>query len=120
MPLREIEYNNDNIIIRLQSDKKFEFPKYKTKEEYHPMKAKKEFHLERKQFGPMATYVRKEMWKVISELQKTYYINYLDASDIAFDEFMHLKLCDEECATIENIAIFRIACFNDAEIFLKK
>ena len=53
-------------------------------------------------------------------MKRIYLIDEKIATEIAFDEFIGMGLGNEECATIENIATFRLLCFKDAELFKKK
>ena len=60
------------------------------------------------------------MWKIVSEIQYMYKIEHKIAADIVLNEFLVFDLKNEENATIENVALLRIACWNEANILMKK
>ena len=70
--------------------------------------------------GPRSSFAKTEMWKVVNEMTTIYGVDEKTAIDIAIDEFAKLDLHKEDCATTENIAIFRISCWNYANEIAKR
>ena len=70
--------------------------------------------------GPRSSFAKAEMWKVVNEMTTIYGVDEKTAIDIAIDKFAKLDLHKEDCATTENIAIFRISCWNYANEIAKR
>lgn len=76
-------------------------------------------HYVHKPIGPKSTYAREEMWKIVYEIQNMFDIDRDGAIDIALGEFLNLNLGNEENATVENVALLRVLCWNTAKEFNK-
>ena len=59
----------------------------------------------------------KEFWSVIREMKLMYNVSEMSGVDIAMYSFFEWGLMNEETATTENIAQFRIQCWGEAEKF---
>ena len=81
------------------------------------LNSEQEKHLIKYSNGPKSMYAKKQMWKVVSEMRSMYGISREDSFDIVVDKYSQFNLNDEECATEENISLFRIACWKEGEKF---
>lgn len=75
--------------------------------------SEEELHAIKMHLGKKQTYGKQEFWRVVGELNSMYNINRLDAIDIAMSAFIEYSLNVND--TIENVAMFRISCWIEAE-----
>ena len=70
--------------------------------------------------GPQVHFAKQQFWCVVKELTREYYRSQKEAIEIAIEHFARLGLCNEETASLENIAIFRVSCWSDAAAQVRK
>lgn len=76
-------------------------------------------HFVKTYIGPNTKRAKEILWEVVNELAKIFEIRKDDSLDIAIDVFSELHLNQEDCVTIENLALFRVSCWKKAEVFNK-
>ena len=66
--------------------------------------------------GPKTKYAKKQMWETIWELENIFGISRMNAIDIVVEKFAEFKLNKEDSVTTENIAFFRVACWEAGKL----